>query len=204
MQIAWPTEALLSVVLSQKHQHNTGTCLKCNFLVPTPGLLKQKLWWWSSAISVLTSPPGGSLKNNNNKLQVYSIKIQYLYKLQGDHHHKSSCHPWPYSWLSSSILPIPHSHSPVLTTNFISAFDFYFVHLFLESTYKWNHTVSDKGLTSKICEEFIHINNRKTKNPIKTWAEDLNILLKRTNTEFWTLWERERVGWFGRMALKHV
>ena len=21
---------------------------------------------------------------------------------------------------------------------------------------------------------------------------------------FWTLWERERVGWFGRMALKHV
>ena len=23
-------------------------------------------------------------------------------------------------------------------------------------------------------------------------------------TEFWTLWERVRVGWFGRMALKHV
>ena len=23
-------------------------------------------------------------------------------------------------------------------------------------------------------------------------------------TVFWTLWERERVGWFGRMALKHV
>ena len=23
-------------------------------------------------------------------------------------------------------------------------------------------------------------------------------------TDFWTLWERERVGWFGRMALKHV
>ena len=22
--------------------------------------------------------------------------------------------------------------------------------------------------------------------------------------DFWTLWERERVGWFGRMALKHV
>ena len=21
---------------------------------------------------------------------------------------------------------------------------------------------------------------------------------------FWTLWERERVGWFGRMALKYV
>ena len=23
-------------------------------------------------------------------------------------------------------------------------------------------------------------------------------------TVFWTLWERVRVGWFGRMALKHV
>ena len=23
-------------------------------------------------------------------------------------------------------------------------------------------------------------------------------------TDFWTLWEKERVGWFGRMALKHV
>ena len=23
-------------------------------------------------------------------------------------------------------------------------------------------------------------------------------------TVFWTLWERARVGWFGRMALKHV
>ena len=23
-------------------------------------------------------------------------------------------------------------------------------------------------------------------------------------TAFWTLWERARVGWFGRMALKHV
>ena len=23
-------------------------------------------------------------------------------------------------------------------------------------------------------------------------------------TDFWTLWERERVGWFGRMALKHA
>ena len=23
-------------------------------------------------------------------------------------------------------------------------------------------------------------------------------------TIFWTLWERARVGWFGRMALKHV
>ena len=23
-------------------------------------------------------------------------------------------------------------------------------------------------------------------------------------TDFWTLRERERVGWFGRMALKHV
>ena len=27
---------------------------------------------------------------------------------------------------------------------------------------------------------------------------------KMYRTVFWTLWEKARVGWFGRMALKHV
>ena len=31
---------------------------------------------------------------------------------------------------------------------------------------------------------------------------NLDCILK--SRVFWTLWERERVGWFGRMALKHV
>ena len=37
-------------------------------------------------------------------------------------------------------------------------------------------------------------------NPVYETAEET--LMYRT--VFWTLWERERVGWFGRMALKHV
>ena len=37
-------------------------------------------------------------------------------------------------------------------------------------------------------------------NPVCETAKET----QKYRTVFWTLWERERVGWFGRMALKHV
>ena len=37
-------------------------------------------------------------------------------------------------------------------------------------------------------------------NPVRETAKET--LMYRT--VFWTLWDRERVGWFGGMALKHV
>ena len=33
---------------------------------------------------------------------------------------------------------------------------------------------TDKGLISKINKQLIHLNTRKTKNPIKNWEKDLN------------------------------
>ena len=37
-------------------------------------------------------------------------------------------------------------------------------------------------------------------NPVCETAKEIQMY----RTVFWTLWERARVGWFGRMALKHV
>ena len=33
---------------------------------------------------------------------------------------------------------------------------------------------TDKGLISKICKQFIHLNIKKASNPVKKWVEDLN------------------------------
>ena len=86
----------------------------------------------------------------------------------------------------------------------------------------WNQGCREKYQSPQICR-WHHPNGRKlrgTKEPFdeserggwKSWLKDGNDnpLCKRAKetqmyrTDFWILWERERVEWFGRMALKHV
>ena len=57
-----------------------------------------------------------------------------------------------------------------------------------------------KSLLMKVKEESEKVGLKLNSNPVYETAKET--LMYRT--VFWTLWERERVGWFGRMALKYV
>ena len=62
---------------------------------------------------------------------------------------------------------------------------------------------SEEGLRSllmKVKEESEKVGLKLNNNPVYETAKET--LMYRT--VLWTLWERERVGRFGRMALKHV
>ena len=73
---------------------------------------------------------------------------------------------------------------------FVNHFDVWILH-------KWKKTFLTVFLHAIL---YWNIMNDGNNNPVYETAKET--LMYRT--VFWILWERERVGWFGRMALKHV
>lgn len=58
------------------------------------------------------------------KFQVYSIVIQHLYILQGDHPQKTSYYPSPFGWTSSLLLSTPQSPSPTKHQSILCIYEF--------------------------------------------------------------------------------
>ena len=108
--------------------------------------------------------------------------------------------PWNTEWSKAKanrVLPrkrTSHSKHPLPTTQEKT--------LHMDIT-RWSTPKSDwlNSLQPKM-EKLYTVSKNKTRNNNPVYETAKETLMYRT--VFWTLWERERVGWFGRMALKHV